>query len=135
MKSIERDLTSYLENLHPSKAISPEHGAAWQDSLMQSIVRVINNPEPEDFKVEWSALLAFFHKHQAELFNENYMFRFGQAWKGSAKEFTDFRNLVYLAIRTANPATRKQEFVNCNFNRVLQTLSATASNNLINYYS
>lgn len=135
MKTVERDLISYMESVDPKKSVSAEHGAEWQHSLFQTIKRVVNNPDPEAFKVEWAALLAFFHKHADTMFNENYMFRFQANWKGSPKDFNQFRHLVYMAIRTANPATRKKEFNDCNFGRTSSVLPAAASNNLINFYS
>jgi hypothetical protein len=132
---LERDLISYMESVDPKKSVSAEHGAEWQHSLFQTIKRVVNNPDPEAFKVEWAALLAFFHKHADAMFNENYMFRFQANWKGSPKDFNQFRHLVYMAIRTANPATRKKEFNDCNFGRASSILPAAAANNLINFYS
>lgn len=135
MKTVERDLISYMESVDPKKSVSAEHGAEWQHSLFQTIKRVVNNPDPEAFKVEWAALLAFFHKHADAMFNENYMFRFQANWKGSPKDFNQFRHLVYMAIRTANPATRKKEFNDCNFGRTSSILPAAAANNLINFYS
>lgn len=135
MKTVERDLISYMESVDPKKSVSAEHGAEWQHSLFQTIKRVVNNPNPEEFKVEWAALLAFFHKHADAMFNENYMFRFQANWKGSPKDFNQFRHLVYMAIRTANPATRKKEFNDCNFGRTSSILPAAAANNLINFYS
>lgn len=135
MKNVERDLISYMESVDPKKTVSAEQGAEWQHSLFQTIKRVVNNPNPEEFKVEWAALLAFFHKHADAMFNENYMFRFQANWKGSPKDFNQFRHLVYMAIRTANPATRKQEFELCNFGRASSILPQAAVNNLINFYS
>jgi hypothetical protein len=135
MKSVERDLVSYMEAVHPKQAVNDEAGGAWQGSLFQTLKRILGNPDPEAFKTEWNTLLAFFHKHRDEMFNENFMFRFQSTWKGSAKDYTTFRHLVYLAIRTANPQTRQKEARDIVLDRITQGLSAQASTNLVNYYS
>lgn len=135
MKSIERDLVSYMEAVDPSKPVTLEFGASWQNSLFVTIRRVINNQDPAVFRTEWSTLLAFFHKHQEQLFNENFMFRFQAGWKGSAVDFKMFRHLVYLAIRTADPKTRKSAVHDCNLGKIVEGLPATASSNLVSFYS
>ena len=134
MKSVELDLANYMEAVHPSKTVTGEFGAGWQNSLYQTLKRVINNTNPDTFKVEWNTLLNFFHRHQDEMFNENFIFRFGANWKGSAKDFTAFRHLVYLAVRTADPKTRQKEARDFSINRVIQGMPAHAANNLINFY-
>ena len=135
MKSVERDLASYMEAVHPKQSLTDEAGGAWQSSLFQTLKRILSNPEPETFKTEWNTLLAFFHKHADEMFNENFMFRFQSTWKGSAKDYTTFRHLVYLAIRTANPQTRQQEARDIVLDRIVQGLDAQGATNLVNYYS
>lgn len=134
MKSVELDLANYMEAVHPSKTVTGEFGAGWQNSLYQTLKRVINNTNPDTFKVEWNTLLNFFHRHQDEMFNENFIFRFGANWKGSAKDFTAFRHLVYLAVRTADPKTRQKEARDFSINRVIQGMPVHAANNLINFY-
>lgn len=135
MKNIERDLLSYMEAVHPKQIITDEVGGAWQSSLFQTLKRILGNPDPEEFKVEWNTLLAFFHKHSAEMFNENFMFRFQHTWKGSAKDYVAFRNLVYTVIRTADPQTRQKESRDIVLDRITQGLDAQAATNLVNYYS
>lgn len=135
MKSVELDLISYLEAVDPSKSVTVEFGAGWQHSLFSTLRRVINNPDPQAFRTEWGAILAFFHKHEEKLFNENFMFRFQEGWKGSASDFKQFRHLAYLLIRTADPKTRKSAVLDCNLGRIVEGLSQTASANLVSFYS
>lgn len=135
VKSVEMDLVTYMESVHPTKAMDPQAGADWQFSLLQTLKRVLGNKDPEVFKQQWRHLLAFFHQHADELFNENYMFRFQNHWKGSAKEFTTFRHLVFLAMTTANPQTRAEAVRSININRVVENLDAQSGTNLIAFYS
>ncbi len=135
VRGIELELINYLEAVHPSKIVSEQHGADWQYSLLKSLKKVLETPDPEAFKTQWKHVLGFVHQHSQTLFNENYMYRFQNHWKGSAKEFTVFRHLTYLLMRTANPATRTQNLRDIVLDRITSNLTPQAANNLLAFYS
>lgn len=135
VRGIELELINYLEAVHPSKIVSEQHGADWQYSLLKSLKKVLETPDPETFKTQWKHVLGFVHQHSQTLFNENYMYRFQNHWKGSAKEFTVFRHLTYLLMRTANPTTRTQNLRDIVLDRITSNLTPQAANNLLAFYS
>lgn len=135
VRGIELELINYLEAVHPSKIVSEQHGADWQYSLLKSLKKVLETPDPEAFKTQWKHVLGFVHQHSQTLFNENYMYRFQNHWKGSPKEFTVFRHLTYLLMRTADPATRTQNLRDIVLDRITNNLTQQASNNLLAFYS
>lgn len=131
---VQLDLAGYAEAMDNKKSIVPEEGGKWQYSLFNTLKSVLNAKTQDDFNKEWNTALVFFHQNKEGVFNENWMFRFGEYWPGSQTEFTLFRRIVYMMIQTANPKTRKAELKSINMGLVVEGLKEDQKTKLLNFY-
>lgn len=132
---VEFELSMYSENMAPGKSIDPIEGGRWQFSLLTTIRGILSARDQETFNKEWNTLLAVFHENKNKLYTENYLFRFPEQWPGSELEFAFFRRIVYAALRTADPKTRKAAIKDVNLELLTSTLNQDQRNKIINFYS
>lgn len=131
---VELELTQYAEHMDRTKTIDPVEGGKWQYSLFTLVKSILNADNQEVFNKEWATLLNFFNKNKEGIFNDNFIFRFPEQWPGSATEFTQFRRLIYTAIHTADPKTRKKNLAEIAIETVAEGMNQNQRNKLISFY-
>lgn len=135
VKSVLSQLVTYHETMDPKRAVSPEEGGRAQYSMLMLMRSILGQQDAEVFKTQWHTLLSYFDKFKKELFNENQMFRFPDNFAGSDLELAIWRRLVWVAIVSSDPATRRVNMLKVKLETVRSGLNDTESTNLINFYS
>ena len=136
-KRIVTQTLNTLQNYYEARktALSNVDGARWQASLFAAFKEILGAPSPDAFRVQWIALLNFFHEH-GDVFNESKLFHYAANWTGGEKNFTVFRLLGYLAISTADPATRSKNTKRVGeLKKLLENLNEQEAANLTAFYS
>ena len=107
----------------------------WQYGLFELIKGIINTADSEVSERNWNAMLGFFFKSKGGLMTEMHILRPSANWPGSDTEFSLFRRLVWLICETSDPATRRKNTRNMNFNKLTEHMTEQARNRLIGFYS
>lgn len=135
-KRIVTQTLNSLQNYYEARktALSNTDGARWQASLFVTFKEILGAASPDEFRVQWNALLNFFHEHN-DVFNETKLFHYAANWTLGEKNFTVFRLLGYLAIVTADPATRSKNSKSVgDLKKVLENLNQQEAANLTAFY-
>lgn len=135
-KRIVTQTLNSLQNYYEARktALSNTDGARWQASLFATFKEILGAASPDEFRVQWNALLNFFHEHN-DVFNESKLFHYAANWTGGEKNFTVFRLLGYLAIVTADPATRSKNSKRVGeLKKVLENLNEQEAASLTAFY-
>lgn len=133
--AIEQQLISYVEEVKPSKALSPVTIGQWQKSLYQLLISVLSNQDPAVFRREWNTVLNVANKNREGVFHENYIFRAPQHWGLSDQEATLFRRILSVILETANPENRQGLTNRVLLERATQGMTEVAKNNFLNFYA
>lgn len=133
--AIEQQLISYVEEVKPSKALSPVTIGQWQKSLYQLLISVLSNQDPAVFRREWNTILNVANKNREGVFHENYIFRAPQHWGLSDQEATLFRRILSVILETANPENRQGLTNRVLLERATQGMTEVAKNNFLNFYA
>lgn len=133
--AIEQQLISYVEEVKPSKALSPATIGQWQKSLYQLLISVLGNQDPAVFRREWNTVLNVANKNREGVFHENYIFRAPQHWGLSDQEATLFRRILSVILETANPENRQGLTNRVLLERATQGMTEVAKNNFLNFYA
>lgn len=133
--AIEQQLISYVEEVKPSKALSPVTIGQWQKSLYQLLISVLGNQDPAVFRREWNTVLNVANKNREGVFHENYIFRAPQHWGLSDQEATLFRRILSVILETANPENRQGLTNRVLLERATQGMTEVAKNNFLNFYA
>jgi hypothetical protein len=132
---VELDLTSYMEEMDPKKAINPEEGGKWQYSLFTILRNIFNTDSQEQFNAEFNTVLNFFNKNRKadNALSENFIYR-PYMWTGSEKEYVVFRKLIQLIIETADPKGRKSFVSKIDFSKTFSEMKEEERQKLINFF-
>jgi hypothetical protein len=139
LTSIMNRVDSYCEAMKPRKPINPKtEGAAQQKALFKILDQILGLPGPL-FTVAWTNFLAKVKEHRKGVFHEKYAFRFLEHTKVEPKVMMNYRNIIHLAIHTADPQSRQQMLKLINIELVCQNMTpaqhlANAPNKIYGYY-
>lgn len=133
--AIEQQLISYVEEVKPSKALSPVTIGQWQKSLYQLLISVLSNQDPAVFRREWNTVLNVANKNREGVFHENYIFRAPQHWGLSDQEAALFRRILSVILESAKPENRQGLASRVQLERVTQGMTEVAKNNFLNFYA
>lgn len=139
LDSITGRLESYCDAMKPGRPVNGRtDGANHQKTLFRLIDQILNLPGPL-FTVAWTNFLATIKQHRQGAFNEKYAFRFFEHTKLEAAAVLNYRNLIHLAIHTADPQSRLQMLKMIDIGMVCQNMTpnqrmADGANKLYGYY-
>lgn len=139
LDSLTGRLESYCAAMKPGKPINGRvEGANQQKALFRLLDQILNLPGPL-FTVAWTNFLATVRQHRQGAFGEKYAFRFFEHTKLEAAVVLNYRNLIHLAIHTADPQGRRQMLKMIDIGMVCQNMTpnqrlADAANKLYGYY-
>ena len=131
-------LESYCDAMKPGKPINGVNGALQQKALFKLIDQILNLPGPL-FTAAWTNFLTTVKQHRQGAFSEKYVFRFFEHTKLETAVVLNYRNLIHLAIHTADPQGRRQMLKMIDIGMVCQSMTpnqrmADGANKLYGYY-
>lgn len=132
---LEAKLILYVDKMSDKKVIGTDEVGSVQYGFYSLLRSILKNQDPSVAYNNWNTLLNFANKNKDKVFNEMNLFIGAPHWKGSDKEFTSFRRLGWVILKTMKPKTRRSnltEFLNDN---TVSFLSELERNNLFNFYS
>lgn len=132
-------LQTYCDAMKPGKPINGRvEGANQQKALFKLIDQILNLPGPL-FTVAWTNFLTTVKQNRQGAFSERHAFRFLEHTKLEAAVVLNYRNLIHLAIHTADPQSRRQMLKMIDIGMVCQNMTpnqrmADGANKLYGYY-
>lgn len=127
-------LDEYIRDLPYGQPITKQAAGLIQETFFYNVLSILNLPE-EEFRKQWSALLEWVLANQDKETSQVGLGRHADAWTRGKKTFNQWRRLIAVVARTADPSSRKKELKNINFNLVLEHgYNARQRQNLVSFY-
>lgn len=126
-------LSAYAAGMGPGVKVTEAEAAGFQQSLYRTFVRVLNM-QGREFVDGWTLILDFLNNNRNTLFTEKKRNRGWGQLKMATRDRTTFEQILDLAIRTADPATRYENARNVNLGVALRGITSEASRQLIMQY-
>lgn len=139
LETFTNRLEAYCTAMKPGKPINGKlEGANQQKALFKLIDQILSLSGPL-FTVAWTNFLTTVKQHRTGAFSEKHAFRFFEHTKLETAVVLNYRNLIHLAIHTADPQSRRQMLKMIDIGMVCQNMTpnqrlADGANKLYGYY-
>lgn len=138
VETIRHALIHYAQEMAKGKPMDPRVGAKHQKTLYNLLVQILKL-DRQAFYAGWGALLEVVNRYRDGAFAETHVYRFFDHMTGfDTERRAIFRNLLHLAINTADPRGRQQALKLINLEHLVKTIKlpiADVAEKLLSYYT
>jgi len=133
LEAVVERLDSYVTNMSGARPIDPRDGGGYQTALWNCLRQVLN-ADAQQFSLQWSEVLATFHKHRRDAFDERMLYRFFGDMRITGANQRSFERILGLITRTADPATRAMAYKQVDIRSIMASLENEAITEKVNAY-